>query len=89
MKRGMIKVNKFLKNDPRKLDAHIVLSIHDEIVVEIKKEHAFKSVILKIKELMEDHEGAFSIPMPVEVEKTSTYWSEKSSKGLEWLNNAN
>lgn len=89
MKRGMIKVNKFLKNDPRKLDAHIVLSIHDEIVVEIKKEHAFKSVILKIKELMEDHEGAFSIPMPVEVEKTSTYWSEKSSKGLEWLDNAN
>lgn len=86
MKRGMIKVNHFLKNDPRKLDAHIVLSIHDEIVVEIKKEHAFKSVILKIKELMEDHEGAFCIDMPVEVEKTSTYWSEKSSWGLEWLN---
>ena len=86
MKRGLIKVAKFLRDDARKLDAHIVLSIHDEIVVEIKREHTYKSIILKIKELMEDHEGVFNISMPVDVEKTSTYWSEKSSKGLEWIN---
>ena len=40
----MIEVNKLIAPAniyvPRKLDAHLVLSIHDEIVLEIKKEHA-------------------------------------------------
>ncbi len=92
IKRSIIKAHKVLKTprpDGTIPDAHIVLQIHDEIVFEIKKEHCFKSFLLEIKTAIEDHDGVFNLPMQSEWAKTSTYWSEKSSKGLEWLNNAN
>jgi len=84
IKRAMIKVAKYLKET--KLDAHIVLQVHDEIVIEIKQEHCFKWLLLKIKEIIEDHGGVFKVPIPCEWAKTVTSWEEKTKKGMEWIN---
>lgn len=86
IKRAMIKTDDFLVSTG--LDAHLVLSIHDELIFEIRKEHCYKWLLLKIKEIMEDSEGKINLPTPVDAAKTLTSWSEKSSKGLEWLNDA-
>lgn len=84
IKLAMIECNKYLAESG--LDAHLVLSIHDELIFEIRREHCFKWLIQGIKERMENSEGAITIPTPVEVTRTITSWSEKSTKGLEWIN---
>lgn len=84
MKRSMIKAHKYLKTTG--LDIYLLLSIHDELVIEARKEHARKDVLIKVKELMQDNEGYFCLDTPVEVEKTTTNWSNKTKIGMEWIN---
>lgn len=84
IKAAMIKINKLLLKE--KLDAHIVLQVHDELVIEIKKEHAYKDVLLQIRELMSNSDGHFNIKTPVEVKRTWTNWSKATDKGMEWIN---
>jgi DNA polymerase-1 len=74
-KRGMTKVGNYLKESG--YDAHLVAMIHDEVVVETNKKHAFKHVLRNIAKLMSDHEGHFSVPLPVECEKVTKTWAEK------------
>lgn len=84
IKLAMIRLVPFLSGTG--LDAHLVLSIHDELIFEVKREHCYKWLIQGIKEIMEDSQGAINLPTPVEVTRTLTSWSEKSTKGLEWIN---
>lgn len=80
MKRGMIKCDRFLKETG--LDARILLTIHDELIFEFRNEHAFKSVLRRIKDLMSDHGGVFKVPTPVDMDKVSVRWSEKEKVKL-------
>ena len=75
MKLGMNKCHAFLKKE--KLDTHIVLSIHDEIVFEMSKSDFDIDLIKKLKELMEDHEGRFCIPTTCDVDIVKERWSKK------------
>lgn len=75
MKRAMIRVDEYLRSTG--LDIHIVMTIHDEITVEVRREHAFLSVLKRIKEIMEDHNSPLRIDMPVDCEKTYTAWDRK------------
>jgi DNA polymerase-1 len=79
IKDRMVAVNEYLKDTG--LDARIVLTIHDEIVLEVRKEHAYRWLLRKVKRIMEDHGGRFSIPLPVEIEKTTTTWNKKHKIG--------
>ncbi len=76
MKRGMVKCYNYLEETG--LDAQIVLTIHDELIFEFRKEDAFKSVLRKLRDLMADHEGVFTVPTPVDVVKITERWSEKT-----------
>ncbi len=75
MKRGMNKCHTFLQKE--KLDTHIVLSIHDEIVFEMNKKDFDINLIRQLKTLMEDNEGKFCISTPCDVKIVTERWSEK------------
>jgi DNA polymerase I-like protein with 3'-5' exonuclease and polymerase domains len=77
MKRAMVKTARYLKETG--LDWHLVLTIHDELVFEALKAHARRSVLRNIKALMEDHEGAFSVPTPVDIERVTVSWDQKEA----------
>ena len=64
-----------------KYDAHLVLSIHDELVFEIKKEHCYKKFIKALVFIMENiASDMIKIPLKCEVQKTYTNWSTKEKK---------
>ena len=75
MKRSMMKCDKFLLSTG--LDAHIVMTIHDEIVFEIKKEHAYLWLLTKLCRIMAEHDGHFGIATPVEIDRVDVRWNEK------------
>lgn len=74
LKRAMIAVDKYLED----FDAHLVLTVHDEIIIEAKTTFPRKS-ILEIIEIMEQDYGAFDLPMKVEVKLIRENWSKKEA----------
>lgn len=64
------------------LDATLILTIHDEVVIEIKKGHLRYWVLSKIKRIMEDHGGRFGVSLPVDFKVTWERWSE--AKGVDY-----
>lgn len=76
IKIAMPRVDNYLKEI--ELNIHQVMTVHDEVVYETWKKHAFQSVLLEIKRIMEDYRDVFSIDMPVEVEKCVKRWNEKT-----------
>lgn len=82
MKRALVETNRYLRdNDVR---AWIVMTIHDEIVFEFHKDEDRIRHVLALKSIMEDHGGAFTIPMTTEVERVRKRWSEKEK--VKWAN---
>lgn len=56
------------------IDAHIVLTIHDEITFEIKIEDAHPWLLRRLKKIMEDTKGVISCPTPVAVSRVVKRW---------------
>lgn len=80
MKIGMTRACAYLRETG--LDARLVMTIHDELVFEFRREHAFKRVLRRLRDLMSDHGGALSIPTPVDVERVTRRWSDKEKVEL-------
>lgn len=77
MKRAMVRIWRFLKK--HKLRSRLIMTIHDEIILEVhESEEDF--VVPRVKRLMELDAPMFWAPVKVDVERTWTYWSEKHSK---------
>ncbi len=74
MKDSIVRCDRFLKSTG--LDAHVLMTIHDELIFEFKKEDAKKWALRGICEIMEDTEGRISIPTPVEMKRYSNSWSK-------------
>lgn len=78
LKDRMIAVSEYLDDMRRRgIVSWLVLTIHDEIVIEVKRECAFPWFLRRIKRIMENHGGRFGLPLPVDVAKTVTRWNEK------------
>lgn len=75
MKDGMRSCNAYLRNTG--LDARIAMTIHDELMFEIKREHCFKKVLRKLCDLMADHGGRFKSYLGVDIERIDERWSKK------------
>jgi DNA polymerase I-like protein with 3'-5' exonuclease and polymerase domains len=75
LKEAMIKCVAYLKG--LGIDAHLVLTIHDELVFEFYRPHARRSVLKELIRIMEDHGGRFGVPLPVEMDKVVSRWNEK------------
>lgn len=75
MKHALVSCHKYLReNDVR---GWILMTVHDEIVFEFERSENRMKHILEIKRRMEDHGGAFTIPMIAEVDRVKKRWSEK------------
>lgn len=76
IKRSAYLVDKFFRKE--ELDAHLVLTVHDELAAEIKIGQDNPMVIRKVKNILEDHGQFFGIPkLPVDVERADKYWMNK------------
>lgn len=71
LKNSMIEVSNLLAET----ESNLLLTIHDELVIEIHKDE--ESLVPQIKTIMEDLK-TFRVPILVNIKKTSTNWSEKS-----------
>ena len=76
MKFALIRVWEYIKEHG--LKSRIIMTIHDELVIEIHKSEV-KTLVPKIVELMEQDSPMFYVPLKVDVEKTSGYWSDKAA----------
>lgn len=72
LKRSMIKVAKYLGENKC---GYLVLTEHDELVIEMKKSVQLRD-IRNIALLMSDNEGAFTLPTPVKVERCAKSWND-------------
>lgn len=78
MKDAMLRLDAYLKRTG--LDAHIVLTVHDELVFEIKIGHDHPWLLRGIKVIMENNHGRIkSLPMKVECARAVARWDEKEA----------
>jgi DNA polymerase-1 len=70
LKNAMIKVHSLLRNTK----SSILLTIHDELVIEIHKDE--ESLVPQIKKMMEDYK-TFRVPITCNIVKTTTSWADK------------
>jgi len=66
LKEKMVETTQYLKK--KRIDGGLVMTIHDELIFEIKNTFATKRVLLDIKDIMEDHHGVFPIVKKFKVE---------------------
>lgn len=83
IKQAMIQTHKRLKylRKTKLIDAHLILSIHDELIFEIRKEHAYKWLIKELIWIMENVASkVMTIPLKCDAVKTSKSWSSKDKE---------
>lgn len=80
MKDALLRCDEFLVGSG--LDAHLIMTIHDEIVFEIRKEHASKKLLKRLKLIMEDTGGRIRVPMEVEAKIVRHSWQDKEELEL-------
>lgn len=72
MKISMINCRDYIRRSG--LDAKIILTVHDELVFEVKKEHCTKQFCRGVKVIMEDHLEYTKIPMSVGISLCRERW---------------
>lgn len=80
MKRALVNCDLYLRRND--VQGWIVMTIHDEIVFEFRRGIPIMEHVFNIKAIMEDHGGAFGIPMPTKVERVTRRWVDKEK--VEW-----
>lgn len=85
IKRRMLAIDEFFRNEG--LDAHIALTIHDELIFEIRQDLVTDTLLRSIRRIMEDHEGRVEIDLPVELHLIGKSWAEKEKIELPRLRN--
>jgi DNA polymerase I-like protein with 3'-5' exonuclease and polymerase domains len=78
MKASLRKVDGFIRSTP--YDAYLIITIHDELKVEIRESHLTTGFIRSIISRMEETEGRVSVPMPVECTITRDRWGVAEEK---------
>lgn len=85
IKRRMLAVDSYFRE--HHIDAHILLQIHDELLIEIHQDALNDQLLRSIRRVMEDHEGRFNIDLPVELNLIRKSWAEKEKIDLPRLRN--
>lgn len=76
MKNGMVGISEYLEKNPQ-FDSHLILTIHDELIIEANKKKATKQMLIDLKNIMENHGGAFQLSMPTKCEIVTECWAKK------------
>ncbi len=77
LKRAMLRFDRHCRS--RGLSAHIVMTIHDELVTEWRKGHDSLGQLQDIASLLEDHDNLFCVPIKVKCERVVQRWNEKET----------
>jgi len=81
LKRAMRRCDLMLRS--RRIDGHIVLCIHDEIIFEIERSQVTRGLMLRLKAIMEDDRGVFpGVDTPVSVDVCYHRWDKKEKLSL-------
>lgn len=72
----MYNLARFFKT--KRLDCHILLQIHDELIIECNNQYFNDLVLYKeIQSILNNNGGVFCIPTPFEMKYTTTNWLDK------------
>ena len=80
MKTAMRRCAAYLKKTG--LDAHVLMSIHDELIFEIRNEHTYPWLLRKLCQIMQDTGGRMRVPMEVEMKMVREQWDRKDKIDL-------
>lgn len=80
MKCGMIACAEYLRECD--VDARIALTVHDELIFEFARAHAFRRVLRRLCDLMSDHGGRLGVATPVSMDRIVDRWSAKEKVDL-------
>lgn len=72
MKRAMVKIHKWFKKNKDR--GHLILTIHDELISEIPDDDRKYETAKVLCDIMEDNEGAYTVPTPVDASWISKTW---------------
>jgi DNA polymerase I-like protein with 3'-5' exonuclease and polymerase domains len=72
MKRALHKCAEYLRR--RRDRGYLVMTIHDELVFELPDDDRLMDTAADLKEIMEDHEGMFTVATPVDVSVVRRTW---------------
>lgn len=75
MKDGLVRVNRYFRETG--VDAHILMTVHDEIISEVRIEELTKRLIRDKCDIMSDTGGRLDMPMTVEPKVVTHNWSVK------------
>lgn len=76
LKYVMYNLARFFKKE--KLDCHILLQIHDELIIECHKSYLGDPNLYRdIQAILNNNGGVFCIPTPFEMKETTTHWNDK------------
>lgn len=74
IKRAMINIDRYI--ELKKLPARLLLQIHDELIIEVREDHATPKLARRFKSIMEDQGDVVGMYLPVNCEVAVKYWSE-------------
>jgi DNA polymerase I-like protein with 3'-5' exonuclease and polymerase domains len=83
VKDRMIAVDEYLTPNVEKFNIHQVMTIHDELVLEVSEpktsleEVALRKRIRRVARIMQDHKGHFGIDLPLDIELMREKWTVK------------
>lgn len=81
VKKAMIDSDAYLRKN--KIDGHLIMTIHDELAFEIRKDQANMKNIVGLKNVMESYGKLFGIPkLPTDAERVRKNWMEKEEIAL-------
>jgi len=75
IKRAMINLAKMFKK--KRLNTHLLLQVHDELVIGVPSEEFCDELVIDIKNIMEDNGGAFCVETPVDISIVIESWDQK------------
>lgn len=77
MKLGMLKCMDYIRKQGLQDLIKISMTVHDELIFQIRKGYVYKKVLRALCSRMGDHEGRFDIALPVDADIIKERWSEK------------
>jgi len=82
IKRAMIRLAAFFQR--RNLDCHLLLQVHDQLLIEVNESIFDRYLVKDIINIMEDHGGAYCLETPVDVSIVFDNWGDKEDY-QEWM----
>lgn len=74
--RAMVKLKDYFRSKPALEDWHLILNVHDEVVLDFPADCDYKPVLRKVASIMESMGDCIGIPLTVGCELHNDNWSE-------------